>query len=623
MPAPASTTDFIDLVRKSELIDGERLSAFERSLTDSGTPLDRPQAIAQQMIRDGLLTTFQAKQILQGKWRRFLIAGKYKLLEILGVGGMGAVYLCEHIFMRRLVALKVLPLDKLQGDSSALERFYREARAAGQLKHENIVHSYDIDHEGDLHFLVMEFVEGSSLQEIVGKHGPMDVTRAAHYMRQSALGLQHAHEAGLVHRDIKPGNLLLDRTGTIKILDLGLARFFNVHKDNLTEKYDDGSVLGTADYLAPEQAINNQVDIRSDLYSLGATFYFLVTGRAPFQEGTITQKLIWHQTKTPQAIREKRPDVAPEINAIIEKLMSKAAAGRYQTPAELAEALAPFTATPVPPPPEEEMPKFSPAALKPWSQNAKPFVPPTTNSRIYPSSTANPPANGVRTANDTPASAIRSPARDTKPLDGRTRDESQRPAAPKSKPPAAIKPPSAVRIKPAPAPEPPHRTVLWVTLGAGSVVGVAVVALLVWSIFRSKPSAVPSAPSVAKSQQKAATPTPSPTPAAQGASIAIRPEDAAQHVGKRVIVEFQVKYVGKASTAERYFLNSLRDYRDQSNFTVTFTDKVLNQLKANGVTNVVQHFENKSVRVTGSISAYMGRSQIELEDLSQIEIVGS
>src|SRR4029079_3899101 len=207
--------------------------------------------------------------------------------------------------------------------------------------------------EGDLHFLVMEFVEGSSLQEIVGKRGPMDVTRAAHYIRQAALGLQHAHEAGLGHRDIKPGNLLVDRGGTIKILDLGLARFFNVHKDNLTEKYDAGSVRGTADYLAPEQAINNQVDIRSDLYSLGATFYFLVTGRAPFQEGTITQKLIWHQTKAPQAIREKRPDVPPEINAIIEKLMSKAAAGRYQTPAELAEALAPFTATPVPPPPEE------------------------------------------------------------------------------------------------------------------------------------------------------------------------------------------------------------------------------------------------------------------------------
>src|SRR5207247_6039532 len=121
----------------------------------------------------------------------------------------------------------------------------------------------------------------------------------------------------------KPGNLLPARGGTIKILDLGLARFFNVHKDNLTEKYDDGSVLGNADYLAPEQAINSQVDIRSDLYSLGGTFYFLITGRAPFQEGTITQKLIWHQTKTPKAIDENRSGVPPEITAIISKLMSK------------------------------------------------------------------------------------------------------------------------------------------------------------------------------------------------------------------------------------------------------------------------------------------------------------
>jgi serine/threonine protein kinase len=621
MPAPASTTDFIDLVRRSDLVDGERLTAFEGSLSESGMPVEQPQAIAQRMIRDGLLTTFQAKQLLQGKWRRFLIAGKYKLLEILGVGGMGAVYLCEHIFMRRLVALKVLPIDKLQGDSSALERFYREARAAGQLKHENIVHSYDIDHEGDLHFLVMEFVEGSSLQEVVGKGGPMDVTRAAHYIRQAALGLQHAHEAGLVHRDIKPGNLLVDRTGTIKILDLGLARFFNVHKDNLTEKYDEGSVLGTADYLAPEQAINNQVDIRSDLYSLGATFYFLVTGRAPFQEGTITQKLIWHQTKVPQSIREKRPDVPAEINAIIEKLMSKAAADRYQTPAELAEALAPFTATPVPPPPEEEMPRFSPAALKPWSQNAKPFVPPTGNSRIMPS-TANPATNGARTANDTPASA-REAVRDTRPLDGRTRDESHRPAAPKSKPPTPAKPRSSVRIKPAPSPEPEpaSRNILWITLGAGSVVGIAVVALLVWSIFRSKPAAVPSAPSVVQQQPRVVTPTP--TPAAQGAPIKIRPEEAGQHLTERAIIEYQVKYVGKASTAERYFLNSLKDYRDQSNFNVTFTEKVVNQLKAKGVTNVPQYFENKSIRVTGTISAYLNRPQIEVDDLSQIEILGS
>src|SRR5437764_1488469 len=137
--------------------------------------------------------------------------------------------------------------------------------------------AHDIDQDGDqLHFLVMEFVDGSSLQEIIGKHGPMDLTRAAHYIRQSALGLQHAHEAGLVHRDIKPGNLLLDRSGTVKVLDLGLACFFH-DDDNLSKKYDE-TVLGTSDYLAPEQALDSRVDIRADIYGLGATFHFLLTG---------------------------------------------------------------------------------------------------------------------------------------------------------------------------------------------------------------------------------------------------------------------------------------------------------------------------------------------------------
>src|SRR5262249_34966692 len=155
--------------------------------------------------------------------------------------------------MRRRVALKVLPNNHAT-DPAALERFYREARAVAALDHPNIVRAHDIDHdENNLHFIVMEYVDGSSLQDIIRRHGPMDVTRAAHHIRQAAQGLQHAHEAGLVHRDIKPGNLILDRTGTLKILDMGLARFFHDQNDELTRQYDSQSVLGTADYLAPEQ----------------------------------------------------------------------------------------------------------------------------------------------------------------------------------------------------------------------------------------------------------------------------------------------------------------------------------------------------------------------------------
>src|SRR5207302_2101318 len=176
----------------------------------------------------------------------------------------------------------------------------------------------------NLHVLVMEYVDGASLQEIIKRTGPMDPIRAAHYMRQAALGLQHAHEqARLVHRDIKPGNILVDRNGIVKILDMGLARFFHDKDDILTQKYDE-NVLGTADYLAPEQALDSHgVDIRADIYSLGATFYYCLTARTPFSEGTVAQKLIWHQTRQPKTIRSFRPEVPEGIVAVIDKMMAK------------------------------------------------------------------------------------------------------------------------------------------------------------------------------------------------------------------------------------------------------------------------------------------------------------
>src|SRR5262249_18975602 len=193
--------------------------------------------------------------------------------------------------MRRKDALKILPLLKAE-DPAALARFYREARAAGTLDHPNIVRTYDNGQEGDYHFLVMEYVDGRSLEVIVQKFGPMDVSRAAAYIRQAAVGLQHIHQAGLIHRDIKPANLLLDRGGTVKILDMGLVRFFQDHSDTLTQEYDPSAILGTADYLSPEQALNSHdVDTRTDVYALGATFYFLLCGRPPFDGKTVSEKL--------------------------------------------------------------------------------------------------------------------------------------------------------------------------------------------------------------------------------------------------------------------------------------------------------------------------------------------
>src|SRR5579885_2755120 len=361
MPAPTTPDEFLELVRKSGVVEDRKLDAYLDKLRAARPLPAEPGKLAGLMVQAGILTHFQAEQFLLGKWRRFNI-GKYKVLERLGQGGMGSVYLCEHRLMRRRVAVKVLPTAKAD-DPASLDRFYREARVVAALDHPNIVRAYDIDQDEKLHFLVMEYVDGSSFQEIVKRTGPMDVTRACHYIRQAAQGLQHAHEAaGIVHRDIKPGNILVDRGGTVKVLDMGLARFFHDEEDILTKKYDE-NVLGTADYLAPEQALDSHaVDIRADIYSLGATFYFLLTGRTPFIEGTVAQKLIWHQTRQPKPIRSLRPDVPEELAAVIEKMMAKDPAQRYQSPAAVADALAPWTQTPIPPPPDGEMPQLSAAA---------------------------------------------------------------------------------------------------------------------------------------------------------------------------------------------------------------------------------------------------------------------
>jgi hypothetical protein len=341
MPAPSTTEEFLDLVRKSGVVDDKRLEAYLSRAQASGKLPPSVGKAAGLLVRDGILTHFQAEQFLQGKWRRFTI-GKYRVLERIGSGGMGSVYLCEHKFMRRRAAVKVLPSAKAN-DPSALERFYREARAVAALDHPNIVRAYDIDQEDQLHFLVMEYVDGTSLQDIVKQSGPLDPGRAAHYISQAAQGLQHAHDvAGLVHRDIKPGNLIVDRGGTVKILDMGLARFFNDEEDLLTRKYDE-NVLGTADYLAPEQALDSHaVDIRADIYGLGATFYFCLTGKPPFGEGSVAQKLIWHQTRQPKPIHVLRSDVPAGLSAAVDKMMAKDPEQRYQQPREVIEAVAPW-----------------------------------------------------------------------------------------------------------------------------------------------------------------------------------------------------------------------------------------------------------------------------------------
>ena len=363
MPSPANNDELLDLVRKSGVLDDKRLEGY---LASTGYPKrapPEPSKFAGVMVRDGLLTHFQAEQFLQGKWRRFTI-GRYKVLERLGAGGMGSVYLCEHKLMRRRVAVKVLPTAKAE-EPASLERFYREARAVAALDHPNIVRAYDIDQDDKLHFLVMEFVDGASFQEII-KTQRAD-GRAARRPLHSSSGPGHC-STPMKPPDwsiatSSPATSSSIATASSKFSTWAWLAFSTTTDDILTKKYDE-NVLGTADYLAPEQALDSHgVDIRADIYSLGATFYFCLTGRPPFAEGSIAQKLIWHQTRQPKPVRSIRPDVPEEIAAVIEKAMAKDPAQRYQTPIAVAEALAPWAATPIPPPPESEMPHLSAAAM--------------------------------------------------------------------------------------------------------------------------------------------------------------------------------------------------------------------------------------------------------------------
>ncbi|MBV9122592.1 MAG: SUMF1/EgtB/PvdO family nonheme iron enzyme [Planctomycetes bacterium] len=273
---------------------------------------------------------------------------RYHVLGLLGAGGMGAVYKALHRPMERQVALKVIS-PKLMGDAGAVARFRREVKAAARLSHPNIVAAYDAEHAGDLHFLVMEYVEGQSLAALVEDKGPLPVAEACDYVRQAALGLQHAHEHGMVHRDIKPHNLMLTAGGVVKILDFGLARVGGPAEAGATLTQA-GVLMGTPDYMAPEQASSpHAADIRADIYALGCTLYFLLTGRPPFPKGTLVQKLADHLERTPPPLAAVRSDVPAELSRLVERMLAKDPAQRYQTPGEVAQVLALFLG---PPPPQ-------------------------------------------------------------------------------------------------------------------------------------------------------------------------------------------------------------------------------------------------------------------------------
>ena len=266
---------------------------------------------------------------------------KFRIIRELGRGGMGVVYLAEHKIMGRQVALKVLN-PAILDSPDALPRFVKEVQAAAQLDHANIVRAHDAEQAGNLHFLVMEFVEGTDLAKLVDQKGTLTPSIACYFGRQAALGLQHAHEHGMTHRDIKPHNLMVTPKGQIKVLDFGLARVRSEGRTGggLTAAE---AFMGTPEYVAPEQATDaRQADIRSDIYSLGCTLYYLLTGRPPFREGTVVKTVLAQINKAPQPLHEIRPEIPAELSALVDKMLAKDPAKRFQTPGEVAQALAPF-----------------------------------------------------------------------------------------------------------------------------------------------------------------------------------------------------------------------------------------------------------------------------------------
>ncbi len=296
------------------------------------TPKDGEELL-RELYKQNLLTKFQAQQFAQGR-DKALILGNYLLIDKIGAGGMGQVFKAEHRRMKRLVAIKMLPKAMLQ-DAAAAARFQREVEAAAKLEHPNIVHANDADESNGVHFLVMQYVEGSDLSALVKKGGPLSVAKAVNYITQAARGLEFAHKKGVIHRDIKPANLLLDNEGTVKILDMGLARISGGDGNAATqaELTGTGAVMGTVDYMSPEQALDTKhADARADVYSLGCSLFFLLTGKPTYEGDTLMAKLLGHREKAIPSLGTGLPE---QVQAVFEKMVAKHVEDRYQTMSEV------------------------------------------------------------------------------------------------------------------------------------------------------------------------------------------------------------------------------------------------------------------------------------------------
>jgi serine/threonine protein kinase len=334
---------FVENLSQTGLMSADEVS----TLCDALPPEERPadaKALARLLVRQGKLTKYQATAIYEGK-HKHLVFGEYVILDRLGAGGMGVVFKARHRRMDRVVAIKVLPAEAMKSPA-AVERFYREVRAAARLSHRNIVTAHDAGEHHGMHYLVMEYVEGKDLGQVVAENGPLPVEQAVECIAQAAEGLEYAHGMGVIHRDIKPGNLLLSTSGLVKILDMGLALMGESLAPDVTtaaQLTQSGQIMGTVDYMSPEQAQDtHRADERSDIYSLGCTLYRLLTGEPPYPGDTMMNRMMAHVQAPIPSLRDRRPDVPEALDAVFQRMIAKKPADRQQSMREVIDELAPF-----------------------------------------------------------------------------------------------------------------------------------------------------------------------------------------------------------------------------------------------------------------------------------------
>jgi serine/threonine protein kinase len=342
LPASHLTVaEFATSIYQSGLLSQEEIDELKQRIAASDLPGDSRE-VASKLVDEGKLTRYQASVLLKAS-KDPLLVDNYVILDTLDTGGMGLVFKAVHRSMDRVVALKLLPAAMMSARDT-VKRFRREVKAAAALQHPNIVAAYDADESKEIAYLVLEYVEGTNLFRRVREHGPLSVAAAADCIRQAASGLVYLHSRGIIHRDVKPANLILAKDGTVKLLDMGLVRFASSEDLSCAEMDQEltqaGIVIGTVAYMSPEQALDTRsADQRSDIYSLGCTLFFLLTGRSLYHEETGMKTLLAHREQSVPSIRQFREDVPVSLDSAFRTMVAKRPGDRMQNMSEVITAI--------------------------------------------------------------------------------------------------------------------------------------------------------------------------------------------------------------------------------------------------------------------------------------------